>query len=85
MTTPIAQGPVDVIVGRAAWVPVRHTFRMRDAGGPPLGLGRMSARDQWRYAQSLARFKERHGEPPQILTGEIGSICGLRIVTTNRY
>lgn len=83
MTTPIAAGLVDAIVRRAHWVPVRHTFRQRDPGGPPLGLGRMSARDQWRYAQSLSRFRERHGEPPPLFTGEIGRIDGFRIVTPN--
>lgn len=73
MTTLMAQGPLDR--------KVRHVFRMRDPGGPPMGLGRMSARDQWRYAQSLRRFRERHGEPPPLLVGEIGMIDGFRIMT----
>lgn len=51
---------------------VRHTFNLRDPGGPPLGLGRMSARDQWRYAQSLSRFRARYGEPQPLIAGEIG-------------
>jgi hypothetical protein len=63
------------------WVPVRHTFRQRDPGGQPLGLGRMSARDRWRYDQSLFRFRTHYGEPKSLLTGEIGSIDGFRIVT----
>lgn len=58
-----------------------HTFRLRDPGGAPLGLGRISARDQWRYAQSLSRFKASQGEPPLVRTGEIGSIDGFRILT----
>lgn len=85
MTTPIAAGPLDRRVGHAPpWVPVFHTFRQRDPGGPPLGLGRMSARDRWRYDESLRRFRLRHGEPKPILTGEIGTIDGFRIVTQSR-
>jgi hypothetical protein len=55
-----------------------HTFRLRDPGEAPLGMGRISARDRWRYDQSLSRFKANHGEPPRVRTGEIGSIDGFR-------
>lgn len=56
------------------WRPLFHTFRPRDPGGPPMGLGRMSARDVWRYEQSLSRFKAKYGAPPKFITGEIGHI-----------
>lgn len=65
---------------RSAIVPVHHAFRRRDPGGPPLGLGRMSARDQWRYERSLSRFKARYGKPIPLFVGELGSIFRFRIV-----
>jgi hypothetical protein len=55
-----------------------HHFRMRDPGGPPMGLGRLSPRDEWRYQQSLARFRARRGEPEPVLRGEVGLILGFR-------
>ena len=58
-----------------------HAFRERDPGGEPLGLGRMSARDQWRYQQSLRRFRERHGEPAPLIRGEVGQFLGIVIVS----
>jgi hypothetical protein len=81
----VAKRPSDRRVGRAApWEPVFHTFKQRDPGGPPLGLGRMSARDRWRYAESQRRFRLRYGEPKPLSTGEIGTIDGFRIVTQSR-
>ncbi|MDP3139807.1 MAG: hypothetical protein Q8N17_26155 [Burkholderiaceae bacterium] len=59
-----------------------HNFRMRDPGGPPLGLGQMSARDRYRYARSLERFRNRHGEPVPLMRGEVGQILGFVIRTT---
>jgi hypothetical protein len=44
----------------------------------------MSARDRWRYDESLRRFRLRHGETKPLLTGEIGRIDGFRIVTLSR-
>lgn len=61
-------------------VPTYHSFRQKDQGGPPLGLGRMSARDAWRYGQSLSRYKKNHGEPKQIFTGEAGLVVGVVIM-----
>ena len=58
----------------------RHCFKLRDPCGPPLGLGRMSARDAWRYDRSVARFSARFGEPKPLLRGEIGQIDEFRII-----
>lgn len=57
---------------KSNWRPLFHTFRPRDPCGPPMGLGRMSARDVWRYEQSLLRFNKKYGAPPKLISGEIG-------------
>jgi len=57
-----------------------HDFRPKDPGGSPMGLGKMSARDRWRYDQSLARFRAKYGEPKPLIRGEIGTFDCVRII-----
>ena len=54
-----------------------HTFRPRCGD-----LGRMSARDRWRYERSLARFRANYGDPTPIPAGEIGVFHGIRIISS---
>lgn len=59
---------------------VYHSFRLKDPGGPPLGLDRMSARDAWRYDQSLSRYRKNHGEQKPLLIGEVGRFVECVII-----
>lgn len=66
---------------KSCFYPKYHCFRPRDPGAPPMGLGAMSVRDQWRYAQSLSRFKTNHPDVcPGLIAGEIGVLDGFRII-----
>lgn len=60
---------------------LHHTFRPRDPGGPPGGLGSMSARDRWRYAQSFERFRRNYGPPIEFIQPEVGVIDRFRFIT----
>lgn len=62
--------------------------RILDPAGPPLGLGKLSARDSWRLQRSMERYRLRPDAVSDkivedlIMKGEIGYVYGMTITST---